>query len=478
MISKSTRSWFVLLILLVSLVASSVLTVKAQGGMGQYGLTLNPKFGSPGTKVSISFDVRDFMNTNGGLGTPQDKAGTTYRIGWDIGGWPTSAGAGLDAVRSPGWTVLGTADLDRNGVLTTTVTVPSDAQNGDDHYIYAIPPNTESGFYYWWGFFEVIGGAAPTPTPTPGVPSTTASPVFTLYPLTTPTPPPGAGRYSLEVDWNPHNFDVSVYPTELGNPITPSLGTYLVSYDQGTIVTLHCTYLAREPWRGFAGWKITNETSERLVPAKDVTIVMDSDTEATPTTNGCFIATATYGSELSPEVQFLRNFRQTAFINSFTGTQFVNWFNTVYYSFSPSVASAVSSSETSRNWMKGSLYPMMGILHFSADAYSLFSFSPDLGIVVFVLLSSFLMSLVYLTPALLVVLTPILVLKKASISMGLIKKACLVLSGCMFAILVAAVGKVPLLMMGSGAALVGVMVCLTNLVAVKLLSEHWISRTH
>lgn len=199
---------------------------------------------------------------------------------------------------------------------------------------------------------------------------------------------------------------------------------------------------------------------------------------ANPTSSNCFIATATYGSELSPEVQFLRDFRENAVMGSFVGRQFVAWFNSVYYSFSPAVASSVSSSEASRDWMKSSLLPMMGILHLGAGAYSMFGFSPDLGIVVFVLLVSSLMSLVYLVPAVLITLTPMLVFRKTSISTNKIKRMGIVWIGCMLALLVAAVAKSPILVMASGAALVGLTVLLMISVAVKLLSEYWIWRKH
>ena len=38
---------------------------------------------------------------------------------------------------------------------------------------------------------------------------------------------------------------------------------------------------------------------------------------------GCIIATSTYGSELSPEVQFLREFRDDTVLNTFAGSGFM-----------------------------------------------------------------------------------------------------------------------------------------------------------
>ncbi len=53
---------------------------------------------------------------------------------------------------------------------------------------------------------------------------------------------------------------------------------------------------------------------------------------------GCLIATATYGSELAPEVQKLREIRDNSLLSTESGTNFMNSFNEIYYSFSPIVA--------------------------------------------------------------------------------------------------------------------------------------------
>ena len=52
----------------------------------------------------------------------------------------------------------------------------------------------------------------------------------------------------------------------------------------------------------------------------------------------CLIATASYGSELAPQVQMLREIRDNILLDTYSGTLFMNTFNSVYYSFSPQVA--------------------------------------------------------------------------------------------------------------------------------------------
>jgi len=53
---------------------------------------------------------------------------------------------------------------------------------------------------------------------------------------------------------------------------------------------------------------------------------------------GCLIATAAFGSELSPQVQLLREIRDNSVLSTQSGTSFLIGFNQFYYSFSPTVA--------------------------------------------------------------------------------------------------------------------------------------------
>ena len=53
---------------------------------------------------------------------------------------------------------------------------------------------------------------------------------------------------------------------------------------------------------------------------------------------GCLIATATFNSELSPQVQQLRELRDNKLLQTEAGTSFMNGFNNFYYSFSPIIA--------------------------------------------------------------------------------------------------------------------------------------------
>ena len=53
---------------------------------------------------------------------------------------------------------------------------------------------------------------------------------------------------------------------------------------------------------------------------------------------GCLIATAAFGSEIAPQVQFLREIRDNTVLQTHSGTAFMTGFNQFYYSFSPAIA--------------------------------------------------------------------------------------------------------------------------------------------
>lgn len=119
---------------------------------------------------------------------------------------------------------------------------------------------------------------------------------------------------------------------------------------------------------------------------------------------GCLIATATYGSELSDEVQFLRNFRDKSILNTNAGSNFMIAFNAWYYSFSPIVAQSIREHSPLRTVTEFMLYPLMGILRLGAQAFYLFPTNLEAAAVVAGLLVSSLIGMIYLSPPLAAVL--------------------------------------------------------------------------
>jgi len=77
---------------------------------------------------------------------------------------------------------------------------------------------------------------------------------------------------------------------------------------------------------------------------------------------GCLIATATYGSELSPQVQQLRELRDNQLLNTESGTSFMNSFNDFYYSFSPIIADYERENPIFKEAVKIAITPMISSL--------------------------------------------------------------------------------------------------------------------
>ena len=122
---------------------------------------------------------------------------------------------------------------------------------------------------------------------------------------------------------------------------------------------------------------------------------------AAPTSGGwgiCIIATATYGSELSPEVQLLRNFRDREVLPTFAGSQFMKVFNSFYYSFSPQVARVISENDGLKAVMRYVLYPLIGILWVSQEIYGALAFNPEEAVVVAGLFAGSMIGAVYALP--------------------------------------------------------------------------------
>jgi len=87
---------------------------------------------------------------------------------------------------------------------------------------------------------------------------------------------------------------------------------------------------------------------------------------------GCLIATATYGSELAPQVQQLRELRDNQLMNTESGTTFMGIFNDVYYSFSPIIADYERENPYFKEAVKLAITPMISSLSLMENANSEF----------------------------------------------------------------------------------------------------------
>ncbi len=77
---------------------------------------------------------------------------------------------------------------------------------------------------------------------------------------------------------------------------------------------------------------------------------------------GCLIATATFGSELAPQVQFLRELRDDTVMSTSSGASFMTGFNAIYYSFSPAIADLERESPIFKETVKIAITPLLSSL--------------------------------------------------------------------------------------------------------------------
>lgn len=118
----------------------------------------------------------------------------------------------------------------------------------------------------------------------------------------------------------------------------------------------------------------------------------------------CIIATAAFGSELHPQVERLRAFRDGVVMSTYAGSRFMAVFNAFYYSWSPAVAEVIRGSEPLAALTRALVSPLLSYLALASSINDvLASVSSELSIVVSGLVVSFLLGLTYLTPPILLV---------------------------------------------------------------------------
>ena len=109
-----------------------------------------------------------------------------------------------------------------------------------------------------------------------------------------------------------------------------------------------------------------------VVPGSKVLTSQDKSTEneSTEEGGGCLIATAAYGSEMSPQVQMLREIRDNQLMNTEAGKSFMSGFNEMYYSFSPYIADYERENPMFKEVVKLGLTPMLSSLAIMENANS------------------------------------------------------------------------------------------------------------
>ena len=120
---------------------------------------------------------------------------------------------------------------------------------------------------------------------------------------------------------------------------------------------------------GLGDWEIVASTAVDGVPVigaatfevvekgENVTPAEQADEEKKK--GGCLIATAAFGSEMAPQVQFLRELRDNTVLQTESGTSFMAGFNQFYYSFSPAIADYERENPVFKEAVKITLTPLL-----------------------------------------------------------------------------------------------------------------------
>ncbi len=110
------------------------------------------------------------------------------------------------------------------------------------------------------------------------------------------------------------------------------------------------------------------EVPDRMEKEEELKIIEEEPEEIKETVQvnqdggGCLIATAAFGSELSAQVQLLREVRDNKILNSQVGVMFLAGFNQFYYSFSPTIADLERQSPLFKEFVKISITPLLASL--------------------------------------------------------------------------------------------------------------------
>ena len=111
------------------------------------------------------------------------------------------------------------------------------------------------------------------------------------------------------------------------------------------------------------GAEVEKAVDEKRIEVKETVEQKGSEAiEEIGEVGGCLIATATFDSELSLQVQQLREIRDNKLLQTESGVWFMQEFNKIYYSFSPSIADYERENPIFKEAVKLSLTPMLSSL--------------------------------------------------------------------------------------------------------------------
>ena len=244
--------------------------------------------------------------------------------------------------------------------------------------------------------------------------------IFTLAPAEKPKFPldilslPGE-KFLFQLSWGPDIIETGIPTTFVMNIQDPATGDLIRGSSFDLVLTqdgneTHRTHMSSE--FGTYSYEYTFSKAGTVTLAADningqvessrIDLVVQQGTgnvnpQPQPTQSQCLIATAAFGSELTPQVQYLRHFRDHYILSTASGTAFMNAFNTFYYSFSPQIAEYEREQLWLQTTVKVALYPLFGTLMAAEHVYTAVG-GGEAGAIFAGAISSMLIGAIYLGP--------------------------------------------------------------------------------
>ena len=151
-----------------------------------------------------------------------------------------------------------------------------------------------------------------------------------------------AGEYTILAFWNSNRNQTTFEYLGSSEPATPTPTSEVMDMEPEPVVE---TESVSEPMCGTG-----------TVLKDGVCVVKEKESSSG---GGCLIATAAYGSEMAPQIQFLREIRDNTVLQTESGSAFMTGFNQFYYSFSPAVADYERENPVFKETVKLALTPML-----------------------------------------------------------------------------------------------------------------------
>jgi len=158
---------------------------------------------------------------------------------------------------------------------------------------------------------------------------------------------------STRIQNSPSIFDGALYQWDITDSVKKSIGSeYTIA------MMFHDRFQNEEEIVSFHSSEADDPKNSIYLEIKSLQESKQESSEG----GGCLIATATYGTELAPQVQQLRELRDNTVLSTQSGAAFMESFNQLYYSFSPTIADLERENPAFKETVKLAITPLVSSL--------------------------------------------------------------------------------------------------------------------